>query len=494
MTVEPIKFNNTKFIPIDEWIPNEEDLVFKHTKNVIILPVSNFYGINIPGLDYFMVSTKRCYNSEKVRIHTAHYLNYFNKFYDHDKELLMILYKMKYLLDFEPAYDVSAFKYDIRRYILSESILYKVDLMNRDNYKLNLKSKSNSYHLQYTNKHGMIMMKVSILMNILIPITCHFIYVKGIENSNRFFLEIFDILFSLYDNIDLYNKLYETSMYYVNKSKSIHSSLWDMQSIRGKDDITHSLVLIENIILNVMPKYVYNDNLINLNYSSIKLNTGYQITDVKYEFSFVPLSSSRRDEDNNSEFDKFESFLTKQDESLYVQNKVNCNSTMKRIELLFGPFDIGEINYYMDNVDTISGFQKELIFNLFYKYFGDPISIKAINKIDYIKLLISAKTLLHMNHMTILPYIISSKITKLVNRKNLNKKEYMKIVSSNIYQRIINRYRSEKIEKYIVSLIATILSSEFTILEYHDEELRDKTIETIPDIICEEVLLYINLI
>ena len=33
----------------------------------------------------------------------------------------------------------------------------------------------------------------------------------------------------------------------------------------------------------------------------------------KDEFNFVQLSSSKRDEDQNSEFDKFESYLTKAD-------------------------------------------------------------------------------------------------------------------------------------------------------------------------------------
>lgn len=41
---------------------------------------------------------------------------------------------------------------------------------------------------------------------------------------------------------------------------------------------------------------------------------------IEYEYSFVSLSSSKRDEDLNSEFDKFESFLAKGDEALLVQN------------------------------------------------------------------------------------------------------------------------------------------------------------------------------
>lgn len=51
---------------------------------------------------------------------------------------------------------------------------------------------------------------------------------------------------------------------------------------------------------------MYSGNLVHLNYKSILRNTGFQILDIEYEYSFVSLSSSRRDEDLNSEFDKFE--------------------------------------------------------------------------------------------------------------------------------------------------------------------------------------------
>ena len=73
---------------------------------------------------------------------------------------------------------------------------------------------------------------------------------------------------------------------------------------------------------------------------------------------------------------KFESQLSKQDEGLYLQNKVNCEETMKMIELMYGPFSDDEIDFYInklskDGTFTINSFQEDLVFNLFYKYFGE---------------------------------------------------------------------------------------------------------------------------
>lgn len=196
---------------------------------------------------------------------------------------------------------------------------------------------------------------------------------------------------------------------------------------------------------------------------------------------------------------KFESTLTKQDEGLYLQNKVNCEETMKMIELVYGPFSEDEINFYIkklskDGKFTINQFQETLVFNLFYKYFGDTVSIKAINQRDYIKLIIAAKKILESNKLIIMPYIISSKIKRLITRKNVNKKELTKIQSSQFYQLVLDKYKNTKIENQILSMIASILSSEFEIIDFYDDELDGRLVETNVDLLLEEVLMYVLLI
>lgn len=491
------------FIPVDEWVPEEGDKLFKHTKGAIIVPISQLFGLDgESGFNYFMLTPKRCYNSVSksmdIKEHFTHYLNYFEKFYDKDHELISVYGRIKYLIDFEKGYTKEALSYDIDRYLLSSSMKYKISLMNRDNYKLDLNySKVKNECLEYNNKHGMIMMKMSVIMITLIPVLSHFAYVNKILDVNDFLLEFFDKVLHMFD-VDIYTKLYETASSIVERNR-LRNPIWNNQDIRGVNPTTHVLGTVNNIILNVMPKYLYSGNLIFLNLSSIENNTKYQVTDIGYECDFIPLSSSNRDEDNNSEFDKFESYLTKQDEALYLQNKVNCEETMRQLVQLYGPFDEEEIKFYkkelmVDNEFVINSFQMKLIFNLFYKFFGDPVSIKAINSDDYIKLILIAKRMLESNSMVVLPYILSSKIVRYVSRKNVNKKELLKLESSPYYTNIMNKYKNEKIETDILSLIATILSSEFQIIDYHDESLHGITIDCQAELICDEILMYINLI
>lgn len=146
-------FEPTEFQPIDTWVPNPEDEVFKTVRGAVMLDVSSFYGMEPNNqLDAFVMSAKRSYNNPDMREHTVHYLNYFEKFYDKDHELPTIYCKLKYLIDYEPAYTKEAFFYDLNRYIFHGSIFLKIGFMNLDNYSLNLTYKNlKNPNLQYSD-------------------------------------------------------------------------------------------------------------------------------------------------------------------------------------------------------------------------------------------------------------------------------------------------------------------------------------------------------
>ena len=298
------------------------------------------------------------------------------------------------------------------------------------------------------SRHGQIMMKMSVLMNMLIPLVCHFMYVRGITNSTEFLSAVADIIMDIYSKnfgVDIYNKLFETAVSNVLRTAKKNQAIWLMQDIRNTNTTVHSMQSVQNVLINIMPKYRYDGNLVHLNYKSIIRNTGFQILDIEYEFSFINLSSSKRDEDMNSEFDKFESFLTKTDESLLLQNQVASDDAMDQIRIVYGPFEDEEINFYKHRLSdgckcTVNSFQRDLVFNLFFKFFGDSNTINAINLDDYVTLIIAAKRILEACGMVLLPYIISSKVIRLASRKNVNKKELTKLESSPLWEKIKNKY------------------------------------------------------
>ena len=196
---------------------------------------------------------------------------------------------------------------------------------------------------------------------------------------------------------------------------------------------------------------------------------------------------------------KFESFTSKTNEGLFLLTKHSTEDTMQKIELLFGPFSDDEVNFYIkrlenENGNIINEFQKTLVFNLFYKYFGDPVCINNINKIGYAKLVIAASRLLKANNMIIMPYIVSSKIVRYQHKKSINKKEQLKLEATPYFQAIREKYRSEKIEQYLVELMASIVASKFRIIDYEDPTLDGQIREFTSDMIYDEIAMYVMLI
>jgi hypothetical protein len=83
---------------------------------------------------------------------------------------------------------------------------------------------------------------------------------------------------------------------------------------------------------------------------------------------------------------------------------------------------------------------------------------------------------------------------RLATRNSINKKDAMKLETSEYYEAILKKYRNTKIEKQILSTIAIILSSDFDVIDYEDPNLNGKRLQTISDYIIDEILIYVNLI
>lgn len=299
-----IKPFNLVIPKVDTWVPDPADILFTSTKNVINAPISKCLKIDSENVDFFIIRPKKCYNSQDLRDHLCQVLNYFEKYFDPDRELFVYFARIKFMIDNAQGYNYQNFIHDMRTYVLGDSIKRKVVNMTEYNYSLDLTYKNISESLQYTNDHAKMLFEISILMDCAIPLTIHFAHVNRITEIDDFILDVYDIILQRFPSTDIFSKLYTTSYSNVSKSEYKDAILWAKQDARGKDVSTHSLESVNNIIINIMPKYSFGKNIVALNYTSVIKNTKCQITDITYEYSFVPLSSSKRDgEDATSEFD-----------------------------------------------------------------------------------------------------------------------------------------------------------------------------------------------
>lgn len=315
--------DKSKHIPVDEWdteenpIP-EENRIVKSIKGEIIMPLHELFGNGLAEdveeaqqLDYFAMVSKRSYNLDTTRNHICRYLNYFENFYDFDHELLMIMYRIKIVIDYQANYTVDNFIDDVNKYIIRNSNLSrKVEHFVNDNYTMKLSTNNNrTPNLQFNDKHAKILYEISLFMNMYIPLATHFMYVHFIKlkmDVQNIMLRLFDLCVSKYEQergVYIYEKLYEMATSVINKSISVDKQLWQKNLIRQNNPTTHIRDTILEIVLQIIAKYVYNKSIINFAYFSARRSLKYRITEVAYELHFCKLSASKRDSDQNSEFD-----------------------------------------------------------------------------------------------------------------------------------------------------------------------------------------------
>lgn len=512
-----------EFINVDNWKPaDEHDVIFDHARGSIIANIAPMFGIEGDSdINYFVMSPKRCYNSDTkhnddgsvtigFREHCTTYLNYFEKFYDREHWLFSIYAKIKYMIDYCEGYSEKNFVNDLSRYIIdfeySPLLHYAINCMVQDNYYIKVTYKNNGDPvLKYTEEHARIFMEISLIQNMIIPLISHFSFKNNYVTNDvdEFVLRCTDRIFVMtkrkYD-VDLLNKLHATVSSNVLTNEKNNPMMWEMNQVRAIDPVIHTISTMKQILRQIIPKYVFNRNIIHFNFDAITRETKYKVTDIPFEYQLASVSSSIRDEDNNSEADKFEAHISKIDESMILQTNVNCDSTMAKIVQKYGPFTEGEIDFYSrqiteDGKNIKNEFQENLISYLFMKEFRDTRAAKLINNRDYIILMIAAKRYLAREGQSILPFIIGGKVERMVTKKMVNKKIMQRIQMSELYPKVVEKYRNSKIsEDNVFRNIAQILASDFRNIDYGVPELNGVKIECIPEKICEEFLQFVLIV
>ena len=188
----PIKFLEVP--KMDTWEVPKEDALVTNVRNLVIIPVTKVIGCQSETLDMFIIRPKKCYNSQVVRDHICLVINYFEKFFDPDKELLMVISRIKYMIDNVPGYTKEAFIHDVRVYILCPTLKAKVRSLADYNYALELSYKNLTASLQYTDEHAKTLLMMSIFMNFVIPLITHFASKNREPEIDEFIMDVFSVI------------------------------------------------------------------------------------------------------------------------------------------------------------------------------------------------------------------------------------------------------------------------------------------------------------
>ncbi len=492
---------------ITEFKNKKADRVFKATQKAIVIQFDEiFNNESLKELNTFATHKKRAYDHKKdiIELH----LNYFTKYYDPDNELIMAYLKIKFMMDQKSNYSKKAFIQDLYDYILSDTMVEKMEQMTNDNYMINLETrlentdKRHNVSLQFTNEHGKILMNMSTIMKFMIPLITHYIYVNNVSNIDKFILKCFDNIASYFekDGIDIYNKLYETATSHINQTRHSDKGHWRRVEIEGKDPLDQIDLIMDKLYVGIINKYVYDKNVVFYNYASIK-NIISHIRKTKSKFNYMPITN-KKDADGLSDFDKIEINNSKFDESAVIIGNINIHQSIDKLCEKFGidEFDEDELLFYQDNI-FVRPFQRELIFQVFAKYFGSVRDMYSIRLIDFCKLVVILKIMLYRKGFRYMQHILTGKVIETVNRRPLNKKQITKLQASSRYESVFKEKFSFSIDilnngNIFHNYLNTIINSRIQLLDYEMYEYNGKelTISNEPDLIMDEYLRLIELI
>jgi hypothetical protein len=155
-----------------------------------------------------------------------------------------------------------------------------------------------------------------------------------------------------------------------------------------------------------------------------------------------------------------------------------------------------EIDYYKDN-HNFDKFQVNLVKYYYAKYFNGFRDLNMLSREQYVKLLVMLKLRLQAQQYVYLPYILCGNIKSKLNTRTIQNKKFInKVETSTMYKKLIHEKFAYiidlKEDNIILNIISTILNTSFTYVEYEDDSRLGEVIETNPDIVCEEILTFLN--
>jgi hypothetical protein len=498
--------NKQKFIKVDEWEPTEQDNIIKYDNKLIIIPFDKIFNKQyIQALNTFIIKkdsyVKRLGNDPILGKGICHYINYFIKFYDNNNELLMTYAKLKYMID-RKSQKIKLKSYIKALYMIlfTDSMKEKISKMIEDNYYIDLTSSDGKQYtesLEFTNEHAKIMMKISLSMKIMVPVLFHYVNSYNILKEKKYLYQFYEPLFSLYsDTINIYNKLYISTLAQVNKNYNINPKQWAQREINGIDPLTYlNELLRDKIISETMFKYTFEKNIINFNSVVLRKQLEYFIKE-KYDYTPIELTNVKN-EDGLSGLDKLEMNSNKIDESLIILSDINIKKTIKRIKKRMNiKINDEELNFYK-KFHKINKFQVQLVFYFYAKYFGGFRDLNLLTRKQYLMLLILLKLRLQLQGNVYLPQILTGNIQSKLNTRTIqNTKFLMKIENSSIYQTLMKDkfFTLDELKKsnLILNLLSTVLNTTFTFVDYNSPEILGDKIEINSDIVSDEFLNFLN--
>jgi hypothetical protein len=410
---------------------------------------------------------------------------------------------IKYKINRRAYKDDMAFLADLYTTVMGPNVVDAINNYVDTNYVSNLTNEEvvNKYNkgLEFTDKHCKILYKVSSAAKYFIPLLLEFVqyYPEVQKNVSDFLLQAYDRLFVIFgEGTNIINKLIESVRSRVLSTKYSDKFIWRYYEIHGYNIEQLAYGLVRKIVHDIIPKYVFEKNIISFNHVVIYKNIEY-FFQYNFPMTYKSIDISKQD-DGLSDFDKLMIKTAKVNESETICREVNAMHTVQFL-LKKHKMNISteELDFYKKT--RIFKLQKTLLFLYFAKYFGSFDSLYGCDVNAYMQLLVMLKRILKNNGFRYLPKILTAKVIPINEKKVLSKKNIMKVVESKKYKDLLsNKYKfaANNIlnSDVIIKTIGILLNNAFAEQEYGGGLTNGETITYSVNAIIEEYLSFIEMI
>jgi hypothetical protein len=378
-----------------------------------------------------------------------------------------------------------AFIYDLITQLFDDSMMKVIREYVDSKYKLsiddNLNMSKRRYNLGTTflDRHYKILYQVSCMSKLIIPLITHYIFSYpelNVNNkqitikTNHFIMEAFSKLFDCAQSdsvyIDIYQKLHSYVQKAVQNTLYTDAVMWDRLMILG---VTPAIAIedtMEKLITNVLPKYSFDQNIMNLNTVVIRKSIMSYTLRKKDPYTIYSLTDNdgQASDDDSVVFETefFDSYNTQRDESVILFRRFGTRHDINIIQQREGIIidNIDEINFYKAN-KLYHEFQKSAVCFAFSRYFGGVDNIiSGCDKNDWVRLVLILKKSMENLGLNYLSDFLTSnrdsysykRISRYINNYIDENEKYKQIVN-NKYQFIQRIFEKKNFIKNMIILI-----------------------------------------
>lgn len=459
----------------------EKKVILKEKGKVIEFPF-HILGSEAEKMKEFKLKKKRAYiNLSGLIASTINDILALDK----DDEVLLNYCQLKHQIVIRDEYPRKEFIEDLYDILIDDTLINIANSYVEDNYisflvEKELK-KNSTQSLQFTDYHCKVLLKISMIQKTIIPVILEYANSFEVRDIDKFLEFCYDDLFKIFEQDNLIiNKLYQTVSSKITITQYSDQVFWNFAQNYGVDIHSFISIVLSKIIVESIPKYMFDKNVISLNHVIIN-NT----RDNYFRLNFpIKFKETVCEDDGLDQFDKLEVMNSKIDESKSYYYDIILKETVSEYTDYWTPERISE---YRDI--RINREQMKLMFLYYGKKLNVPEIILNCNYTQYLILLLNAVKELKEEGFKVLPDLLLANIEKKKDKKIINKKQLVKLINSDKLNEILETNYS--VNKGIESNIITGLFSNMLNPIFVDRKTGDE-IEYNQDILCNDLLRFIE--